>query len=94
MSEILSLFLKAMTFADILAAVDELPLQDQAELLHILEKRFQGQQCIDDSQTRPTLFQRRGGHPKHLLQDASASLSQREVRKAIVAEHIQKRYES
>ncbi len=35
-----------MTFAEILEAVDELPLQDQAELLHILEKRLQEQQRL------------------------------------------------
>lgn len=83
-----------MTFAEILEAVNELSLQDQAELLHILEKRFQKQHLalIQDVQTRPTLVQRRGGHPQHLLQDAPTNLSQREVRKAIVAEHIQKRY--
>lgn len=45
-------------------------------------------------QPRQTLEQRRGGHPKHLLQDASPDLSLREKRKTIVINHIQKHHES
>ena len=43
---------------------------------------------------RQTLVERRGGHPKHLLQDASPDLSLREKRKAFVANQIKNRYES
>lgn len=45
-------------------------------------------------QPRQTLAERRGGHPKHLLQDASPDLSLRENRKAIVENHIKNRHES
>lgn len=43
-------------------------------------------------QPRQTLLERRGGHPKHLLQDASPDLSLRENRKTIVANHIKNRH--
>lgn len=45
-------------------------------------------------QPRQTLAQRRGGHPKHLLQGASPDLSLRENRKAIVENHIKNRHKS
>jgi hypothetical protein len=44
-------------------------------------------------QPRQTLVERRGGHPKHLLQDAQADLSLRESRKNIVANHIKNRHQ-
>ena len=43
-------------------------------------------------QPRQTLVEKRGGHPKHLLQEASPDLSLREKRKAIVANHIKNRH--
>ncbi|AFZ56653.1 hypothetical protein H6G54_00290 [Anabaena cylindrica FACHB-243] len=42
---------------------------------------------------RQTLAQRRGSHPKYLLQDASPDLSLRENRKRTVAEYIQNRHQ-
>jgi hypothetical protein len=42
---------------------------------------------------RQTLAQRRGGHPKDLLQDASPNASLRENRKQIILEHIQNRHQ-
>ena len=42
---------------------------------------------------RQTLVQRRGRHPKYLLQDASPDLSLRENRKKTVAEYIQNRHQ-
>ncbi|WP_107666676.1 hypothetical protein [Cyanothece sp. BG0011] len=45
-------------------------------------------------QTPQTLAQRRGGHPQHLLQDASPDLSLRENRKNAVANHIKNRNQS
>ncbi|MGK7939611.1 MAG: hypothetical protein AB4062_05565 [Crocosphaera sp.] len=44
--------------------------------------------------TPQTLAQRRGGHPKHLLQDASPDLSLRENRKNVVKNHIKNRHKS
>ena len=44
-------------------------------------------------QPRQTLVERRGGHPKHLLQDAIADLSLRENRKNVVADHIKSRHQ-
>lgn len=35
-----------------------------------------------------TLAERRGGHPQHLLQNASPELSERETCKQAVAEHL------
>lgn len=40
-----------------------------------------------------TLAQRRGGHPKHLLQDASPDLSLRENRKVMVKNRIKSKYD-
>lgn len=42
---------------------------------------------------RQTLAQRRGGHPKNLLQDAASDTSLRENRKQIILEHIQNRHQ-
>ncbi len=42
---------------------------------------------------RQTLAQRRGGHPKNLLQDAVPDASLRENRKQIILEHIQNRHQ-
>ena len=42
---------------------------------------------------RQTLAQRRGGHPKNLLQDAAPDDSLRENRKQIILEHIQNRHQ-
>ena len=42
---------------------------------------------------RQTLAQRRGGHPKNLLQDAAPDASLRENRKQIILEHIQNRHQ-
>lgn len=44
-------------------------------------------------QSPQTLAQRRGGHPKHLLQDASPDLSLRENRKAMVKNRIKSKYD-
>ncbi len=44
-------------------------------------------------QPRKTLFERRGGHPKHLLQDAPDDLSLREKRKNMIANHIKNRHQ-
>ncbi len=38
-----------------------------------------------------TLVERRGGHPQHLLQDAPPDLSERQNRKAAIAEYLKKR---
>lgn len=38
-----------------------------------------------------TFLERRGDHPKYLLQDAAPDLSQRGVRKKVVAEHYKER---
>ena len=45
-------------------------------------------------QPRQTLAERRGGHPKHLLQDASPDLSLRENRKAMIIDYIEDRHQS
>jgi len=42
---------------------------------------------------RQTLFQRRGEHPKNLLQDAAPDASLRENRKQAVLEHIQSHHQ-
>lgn len=42
-------------------------------------------------QPNRTLVERRGGHPEHLLQDASSNLSERESRKRAIAEHLTQR---
>ena len=42
---------------------------------------------------RQTLAQRRGGHPKNLLQDAAPDASLHENRKQIILEHIQNRHQ-
>lgn len=39
-----------------------------------------------------TLVERRGGHPQHLLQDVPADLSERQNRKAAIAEYLKKRH--
>lgn len=39
-------------------------------------------------QVGKTLVERRGGHPQHLLQDAPANLSERQNRKAAIAEYF------
>jgi hypothetical protein len=39
-----------------------------------------------------TFVERRGGHPQHLLQDASPNLSQRETRKQAIAEYLKRRH--
>ncbi|WP_069791774.1 hypothetical protein A5482_012740 [Cyanobacterium sp. IPPAS B-1200] len=41
-----------------------------------------------------TLAQRRGGHPKYLLQNASPDLSLRENRKVMVKSHIKSNYDT
>ncbi|MES1023383.1 hypothetical protein ABN584_10830 [Gloeocapsa sp. BRSZ] len=43
-------------------------------------------------QVGKTLVERRGGHPQHLLQDAPADLSERQNRKAAIAEYLKKRH--
>jgi hypothetical protein len=48
-------------------------------------------QALQPSQT---IFERRGGHPKHLLEDAPSDLSLRENRKRIVAEKIKQRHQT
>ena len=42
---------------------------------------------------RQTLAQRRGGHPKNLLQDAAPDASLRENRKKAILEHIQNHHQ-
>ena len=42
---------------------------------------------------RQTLAQRRGGHPKNLLQDVAPDASLRENRKQIILEHIQNHHQ-
>ncbi|MDJ0729131.1 MAG: hypothetical protein QNJ33_03980 [Crocosphaera sp.] len=42
---------------------------------------------------RQTIVERRGGHPKYLLQDASSDLSLRENRKQAIAEKIQQSHQ-
>ena len=39
-----------------------------------------------------TLVERRGGHPKHLLQDAPTDLSERSNRKKAIAEYLKDRH--
>ncbi|MBW4695368.1 MAG: hypothetical protein KME27_26770 [Lyngbya sp. HA4199-MV5] len=39
-----------------------------------------------------TIVERRGGHPEHLLQDASPNLSERDHRKRAIAEYLMKRH--
>jgi len=43
-------------------------------------------------QPRRTFLERRGGHPQHLL-NGPDDLSDRDVRKQIIAEHIEQRHE-
>lgn len=43
-------------------------------------------------QPRKTFLERRGGHPKYLLNGPS-DLSDRDTRKKIIAEYVQKRHE-
>ncbi len=43
-------------------------------------------------QPRKTFLERRGGHPQHLL-NGPGDLSDRDVRKQIIAEHIKQRHE-
>jgi len=43
-------------------------------------------------QSNRTLVERRGGHPEHLLQDASPNLSERENRKQAIADHLMQRH--
>ena len=45
-----------------------------------------------DLQPRRTFLERRGGHPQHLL-NGPGNLSDRDVRKQIIAEHIKQRHE-
>jgi hypothetical protein len=45
-------------------------------------------------QPHQTLAERRGGHPKYLLQDASPNLSLRENRKATIENYIKTRHQS
>ncbi len=35
-----------------------------------------------------TFMERRGGHPQHLLQNASPNLSERSIRKQAIAKHL------
>ena len=42
---------------------------------------------------RKTIVERRGGHPKHLLQDAPSDLSLRENRKQAIVEKIQQSHQ-
>ena len=66
----------------------EIIAQENISSEELLKKLiYQHWQTLRPSQT---LAQRRGGHPKHLLQDAALDLSLRENRKKSVAEHIQK----
>lgn len=44
-----------------------------------------------DLQPRKTFLERRGGHPQHLL-NGSGNLSDRDVRKKNIAEHIEQRH--
>lgn len=44
-------------------------------------------------QAGKTLVERRGGHPKHLLQDAPADLSERPNRKKAIAEYLKTRHQ-
>ena len=69
----------------------EILAQEKLTYSQLLKKLLQHYR--QTQQPRPTLAQRRGGHPKHLLQDASPDLSLRETRKAIVANHIQQRHQ-
>jgi hypothetical protein len=39
-----------------------------------------------------TIVERRGGHPEHLLQDASPNLSERMYRKQAIADYLTKRH--
>jgi hypothetical protein len=39
-----------------------------------------------------TFVERRGGHPQHLLQDASPDLSERGTRKQVIAEYLKHRH--
>ncbi len=45
-----------------------------------------------DLQPRKTFLERRGEHPQHLL-NGSGNLSDRDVRKQIIADHIKQRHE-
>lgn len=44
-------------------------------------------------QSCKTILERRGEHPKHLLEDAPSDLSLRENRKKAIAEQIKKRHQ-
>ncbi len=39
-------------------------------------------------QAEKTVVERRGGHPQHLLQNASPDLSERETRKKAIADYV------
>jgi hypothetical protein len=46
----------------------------------------------DRLQPRRTIVERLGGHPEHLLQDASPNLSEREYRKQAIVGYLTKRH--
>jgi hypothetical protein len=68
------------TRLDVLMATMQAGTQSDAVRKLINEK-------FESLQADKTLLERRGGHPKHLL-DGSANLSSRAARKAVVAEKI------
>jgi len=41
--------------------------------------------------SRQTVFERRGGHPEYLLENAPPDLSERDNRKRAIADHLQKK---
>ncbi len=43
-------------------------------------------------QSGRTVVERLGGHPKHLLEDSPANLSDRSVRKQAISRHLQERH--
>lgn len=49
---------------------------------------------LQEIESKPkTIVERRGGHPKHLLENAPANLSSREIRKPLVYEAIRAKHE-
>ena len=67
----------------------EILAQEKATSSELLQRLLH--QHWQDLQPRKTFLERRGGYPQHLL-NGSGNLSDRDVRKKIIAEHIEQRH--
>jgi hypothetical protein len=68
----------------------EILVQEETTDTELIQRLLQ--QHWQTIQPRKTFLERRGGHPRHLLQ-GPGNLSDRDVRKRLIAEHVQQRHE-